>query len=82
MRGLRNVYKSLVIYYYTTYSSTGALLQVQHTTMLVVEERRFKHVDRGPGDGEFTQLQFALSSTEILSALHSMTLLDNRSVPQ
>ena len=40
-------------YYCTTYSSTGALLHIQHTTMLVVEERRVGHVDGGPGDGAF-----------------------------
>ena len=50
--------------------------------MRVVEERRVGHVDGGPGDGESTQLQFALSSAELLSALHSMTLLDNHSVLQ
>ena len=33
---------------------------------------------RCPGNGESIQLQFALSSAELLSA-HSMTLLDNRS---
>ena len=33
---------------------------------------------RCPGNGEPIQLQFALSSAELLSA-HSMTLLDNRS---
>ena len=33
---------------------------------------------RCPEDGESIQLQFALSSTELLS-VHSMTLLDNRS---
>ena len=50
--------------------------------MLVVEERRVGHVDGGPGDGGSTQLQFALSSAKLLSTLHSMTLLDNHSVPQ
>ena len=47
------MYKSHMRYYCTTYSSTGALLQIQHTTMLVVEERRVGHVDGGPGDGAF-----------------------------
>ena len=72
MRELRNAYKSHTRYYCTTYSSTGALLQIQvqtqHTIMLVVEERRVGRVDGGLGDGESTQLQFMLSSAELLSA--------------
>ena len=50
--------------------------------MLVVEERRVGHIDGGLGDGKYTQLQFAFSSVESLSALHSMTLLDSHSVSQ
>ena len=45
---------------------------------VVVEEERVEHVD-GLGYGESTQLQLALSSAELLSALYSMTLLDNHS---
>ena len=47
-----------------------------------IEERRVGQVDGGPGDGKSTQLQFALTSAELLSALHPMMLLDNHSVPQ
>ena len=57
MRELRHAYKSQMRYYCTTSSSTGVLLQIQHTTMLVVEEIRVGRIDGGPGDGESTQLQ-------------------------
>ena len=61
-------------YYCTIYSSTGALLQIRHTTMLVVNERRVGRVDGGPGDGKSTQLQFALSSADLLSACYQALL--------
>ena len=57
MRELRNAYKSHMRYYCSPYSSTGALLQIQHTTMLVVEGIQVGRVDDDPGDGESTQLQ-------------------------
>ena len=73
-RGLRNAYKSHMRYYCTACSSTRAILQIQHTTTLVVKERRVGHVDGGPRDGESTQLQFALSSAELLSARYQAFL--------
>ena len=74
MHELPNAYKSHMRYQCTTYSSTGALQRIQHTTMLVVEERRVGRVAGGPGDGESTQLQFVLSSAELLSACYQALL--------
>ena len=76
MCDLPNGYKAHMRYHCTTYSSTGASLQIQHTTMLVVKERLYWRI-RCPL--QIARRSAGLPSSSPSSAPRSIAFPNNRS---